>query len=42
MNNYSCVKIFLPVSRFFYKEKLTKIQLAGFVFGLAAVVFLNI
>lgn len=30
------------VSRFFYKEKLTKIQSAGFVIGLAAVVFLNI
>lgn len=30
------------VSRFFYKETLTKIQSAGFVIGLAAVVFLNI
>ncbi len=30
------------VSRFFYKEKLTKIQSIGFIFGLAAVVFLNI
>lgn len=30
------------VSRFFYKEKLTKIQFIGFIFGLTAVVFLNI
>ena len=30
------------VSRFFYKEKLTKMQFIGFIFGLAAVVFLNI
>lgn len=30
------------VSRFFYKEKLTKIQFVGFIFGLMAVVFLNI
>lgn len=30
------------VSRFFYKEKLAKIQFIGFVFGLAAVVFLNV
>ena len=30
------------VSRFFYKEKLTKTQFVGFIFGLAAVVFLNI
>ncbi len=30
------------VSRFFYKEKLTKLQFVGFVFGLFAVVFLNI
>lgn len=30
------------VSRFCYKEKLTKMQFIGFVFGLAAVVFLNI
>ena len=29
-------------SRFFYKEKLTRVQFVGFVFGLAAVVFLNI
>jgi drug/metabolite transporter (DMT)-like permease len=29
------------VSRFFYKEELTKTQFIGFVFGLAAVVFLN-
>ena len=29
-------------SRFFYKEKLTKVQFVGFVFGLAAVVFLNV
>ena len=30
------------VSRFFYKEKLTKIQFIGFIFGLMAVVFLNV
>lgn len=30
------------VSRFLYEEKLTKLQFIGFVFGLAAVVFLNI
>lgn len=30
------------VSRFFYKEKLTKLQFVGFVLGLSAVVFLNI
>jgi drug/metabolite transporter (DMT)-like permease len=30
------------ISRFFYKEKLTKVQFVGFVFGLSAVVFLNI
>lgn len=30
------------VSRLFYKEKLTRIQFVGFVFGLAAVVLLNI
>ncbi len=30
------------VSRLFYKEKLTRIQLVGFIFGLAAVVLLNI
>ena len=30
------------VSKFFYKEKLTKMQFVGFLFGLAAVVFLNI
>ena len=30
------------VSRFIYKEKLTKIQFIGFVLGLSAVVFLNI
>ena len=30
------------VSRLFYKEKLTTIQLVGFIFGLAAVVLLNI
>ena len=30
------------VSRFFYKEKLTKIQFAGFLTGLASIVFLNI
>lgn len=30
------------VSRFFYKEKLTKTQLVGFVLGIASVVFLNI
>ena len=30
------------VSRFFYKEKLTKLQFVGFIFGLTAVVFLNI
>lgn len=30
------------VSRFFYKEKLSKTQFVGFLFGLAAVVFLNI
>jgi len=30
------------VSRFIYKEKLTKAQFVGFVFGAAAVVFLNI
>ena len=30
------------VSRFFYKEKLTKKQFAGFVFGIISVVFLNI
>ena len=29
-------------SRFCYKEKLTKVQFVGFVFGLSAVVFLNI
>lgn len=29
-------------SRFFYKEKLTRVQFVGFVFGLAAVVFLNV
>lgn len=30
------------VSRFFYKEKLTKMQFAGFILGIASVVFLNI
>lgn len=30
------------VSRFFYKEELTKIQFIGFIFGLTAVVFLNV
>lgn len=30
------------VSRFVYKEKLTKVQFAGFVLGLASVIFLNI
>ncbi len=30
------------VSRFFYKEKLTKIQFVGFVTGIAAIVFLNL
>ena len=30
------------VSKFCYKEKLTKMQFIGFLFGLAAVVFLNI
>ena len=30
------------VSRFFYKEKLTKIQFIGFIFGLISVVFLNV
>jgi len=30
------------VSRFVYKEKLTKLQFAGFLLGAAAVVFLNI
>ena len=30
------------VSRFLYKEKLTKQKFAGFVLGAAAVVFLNI
>jgi len=30
------------VSRFFYKEKLTTMQFVGFLFGLSAVVFLNI
>ena len=30
------------VSRFFYKEKLTKMQLVGFIFGIISVVFLNI
>ena len=30
------------VSRFFYKEKLTKIQFIGFIFGLMAVVLLNV
>ena len=30
------------VSRFGYKEKLTKVQFAGFVLGLASVIFLNI
>lgn len=30
------------VSRFFYKEKLTKMQFAGFVIGIVSVVFLNI
>lgn len=30
------------VSRFFYKEKLSKMQLAGFICGAAAVIFLNI
>ena len=30
------------VSKFFYKEKLTRTQFVGFLFGLAAVVFLNI
>lgn len=30
------------VSRFFYKEKLTKLQLCGFIVGIASVIFLNI
>lgn len=30
------------VSRFCYKEKLTKVQFVGFILGLASVVFLNI
>jgi multidrug transporter EmrE-like cation transporter len=30
------------VSRFFYKEKLTRTQLVGFLLGLFAVIFLNI
>ena len=30
------------VARFCYREKLTKIQLAGFVLGVFAVIFLNI
>ena len=30
------------VSRFFYKEKLTKMQFAGFILGIASVVFLHI
>ena len=30
------------VSRFLYKEKLTRMQFLGFIFGLAAIVFLNI
>ncbi len=30
------------VSRFFYKEKLTRLQFAGFLTGLASIVFLNI
>ena len=30
------------VSRFYYKEKLTKMQFAGFLTGLASIVFLNI
>ena len=30
------------VSKFVYKEKLTRLQFAGFVMGLAAVVFLNL
>lgn len=30
------------VSKFFYKEKLTKMQMAGFLIGLASIVFLNI
>lgn len=30
------------VSRFVYKESLTKLQFVGFILGLAAVVFLNI
>lgn len=31
-----------PVSRFFYKEKLTNNQFVGFLTGIAAVVFLNL
>lgn len=30
------------VSRFLYKEKLTKVQFVGFIFGLSAVVFLSV
>lgn len=30
------------VSRFFYKEKLTKTQLVGFVIGIVSIIFLNI
>jgi len=30
------------VSRFLYKEKLSRMQFLGFIFGLAAIVFLNI
>lgn len=30
------------VSRFVYKESLTKLQFVGFILGLAAIVFLNI